>query len=297
MAADQGHLARHALHPPVDRPDHQHVAARVAGAPDPDAVGIDLGERAGVADRVAVVAHLLPRGRSPAGARRRWRRSCGGRRPAPQAGGGERLREPVEVHLLHGREAMGHHDGRHRPRGPVGHVMPAPQHHARGVELDVMSHVSPSPGWTPPRPYGRGRYACTMFSPECHQPPRHGRLAVGDAAVVGRQALGDQHAQAGRLQPGCRGAQQPPVLEHAAREGDRPASGVLAAAAPARPRPPPPRGRRGSAPRRRPRGRPPPAPAAARGPPRAGRGRPSGRRRARRGRRRPPARSPPGPRR
>ena len=55
----------------------------------------------------------------------------------------------------------------------------------------------------------------------CEQRRRHRRLAVGDAAVVRRQRLGREHAQAGRRQALRGGLEQPPVLEHAAGQHHR----------------------------------------------------------------------------
>ncbi len=49
---------------------------------------------------------------------------------------------------------------------------------------------------------------------------RDGRLAVGDPAVVDRQPLGHEHAQAGASEPGRDGLEQPPVLEDAAGQHD-----------------------------------------------------------------------------
>ena len=50
---------------------------------------------------------------------------------------------------------------------------------------------------------------------------RHRRLPVGDPAVARRQPLGQKHAQARPLEPGRDRLEQPPVLEHAARQDDR----------------------------------------------------------------------------
>ena len=44
----------------VDGAGDQHVAAGVGDAPDADAVGVDLGQRRGEGDGVAVVLDLLP---------------------------------------------------------------------------------------------------------------------------------------------------------------------------------------------------------------------------------------------
>ena len=71
-----------ALHPPVDRPDDMTWPPK-ARAPDADAVGIDLG-RSGHRRWRGGSRAPAPRGRSPAAARRRWRRSfCRRRRARP----------------------------------------------------------------------------------------------------------------------------------------------------------------------------------------------------------------------
>jgi hypothetical protein len=51
-------LPHDGAHPPIDGPDHEHVPARVAAPPDADPGGVDLVERGGVGDGMAVVAHL-----------------------------------------------------------------------------------------------------------------------------------------------------------------------------------------------------------------------------------------------
>ena len=158
---------------------------------------------------------------------------------------------------------------------------------------------SPSPGWDPSVPTTLWLTASRLHDvfAGTRQRGRHRRLAVGDAAVVGRQPLGDQDAQAGPLQPARGGARAaagsgtrrplrttrsiPGVLRRP-RAGRRHRGREAVVERARRPRPPRPRRR---------------APAPRRGSPRAGRGRPSDRRRARPGRRRPPARSPPDPRR
>ena len=71
----------------------------------------------GVGDGVAVVAHLLP------GIDLLARLAVAGAEVAVvederrEAGGGEHLGEAVEIHLLHGREAVRHDD--RRARGPA----------------------------------------------------------------------------------------------------------------------------------------------------------------------------------
>ena len=60
MATDQGHLRDDAADPAVYGPDDEHMAAAVAGPPDPNAGGVDRRERAGVGDGMPVVPHLLP---------------------------------------------------------------------------------------------------------------------------------------------------------------------------------------------------------------------------------------------
>jgi hypothetical protein len=140
MPLTSGTLGGDAPDPLVDRSQHQHVAAAVAGSPYPDAVGLDLREGLRVGDRVAVVADLRPRVDLLA------RLAVAGAEVAvvehqrPKATGGERLTEAVEIHLLDGGEAVRHHDRGDRPGGPVGQVQPATQGHALGVELDVLSH-------------------------------------------------------------------------------------------------------------------------------------------------------------
>src|SRR5713101_2546599 len=56
IAADHRYLRDDAFHALVDRGYLQHMPAGVAGAPDADAVLIDLGQAAGIGDRVPVVA-------------------------------------------------------------------------------------------------------------------------------------------------------------------------------------------------------------------------------------------------
>src|SRR4029434_5126175 len=60
VPADEGHLGHHTLDPAVDRADHEHMTTAVARPPDPDSTRVDLGDRAGERDGVAVVAHLRP---------------------------------------------------------------------------------------------------------------------------------------------------------------------------------------------------------------------------------------------
>ena len=116
------------------------MGAAVAGPPHPDAVGVDLGAGLGPGDRVAVVAHLGP------GVDLLARLAVAGPEVAvvehqrPQPAGGEHLGEAVQVHLLDGGEAVGHDDGGDRVAGPVGHIEPASQGHAFGVELDILAH-------------------------------------------------------------------------------------------------------------------------------------------------------------
>ena len=229
MAADEGHLARHALHPPVHGPDHQHVPARVAGAPDPDAVGIDLGQRAGVADRVAVVAHLLPGVDLQPGLAVARAEVAVVEDDRPQAGGGEHLREPVEVHLLDGGEAVGHHDRRDRPRRSVGDVVPAPQSHALGIELDVASHVVSFPRVGSVLPDDPMVDGVTRARPFRRNPPSRPRRPPGRRRCRRRWAAGAPgSARAGRRAPaGPPCAEQPPVLEHAPGEDDQVGARVL----------------------------------------------------------------------
>src|SRR5260370_26294059 len=59
IAADHRHLRDDAFHALVDRSYLQHMPASVAGAPDADTVLIDLGQAAGIGDRVPVVADLV----------------------------------------------------------------------------------------------------------------------------------------------------------------------------------------------------------------------------------------------
>jgi hypothetical protein len=60
VPADDRDLGHDALDALVDRANDQDVSAGVAGAPDPDPAAVDLGQAAGVGDRVAVVADLPP---------------------------------------------------------------------------------------------------------------------------------------------------------------------------------------------------------------------------------------------
>ena len=145
VAADQRHLRHDALHAPVDRAHDERVRAAVARAPDPDPVAVDLVARAGVGDRVPVVAHLRPRvdllprlavGRAQVAV-------VVDQRAEP--GLAEHLGERVEEELLDRAVAVAHHDRRRRARRLVGDVQPPPQRRALGVELDVLPHLGSPP--------------------------------------------------------------------------------------------------------------------------------------------------------
>src|SRR6266566_5209784 len=137
VAADQRHLAYHGLDPAVDRGHHQDVTAGVAATPDPDPARVHLGQRVQVSDGMPVVADLRPRvdllARLPvAGAEAAVVEDQG-----VEPGRGERLGEPVQVHLLDRGEAVRHdHGGPGRAR-PFRGVEPAAQGDALSVELDV----------------------------------------------------------------------------------------------------------------------------------------------------------------
>ena len=139
VPTDQRHLRDHRLDPTVDRPDHEHVATGVAAPPHADPVAIDLRQGGRVGDRVAIVPHLRPRVDLLA------RLAVAGAEVAVvehqgvEPGRGERLGVLVEVHLLHGREAVRHDDRRRRAGRTVCGVEPSAQDDAFGVELDVAS--------------------------------------------------------------------------------------------------------------------------------------------------------------
>lgn len=61
VAADGRHLGDHAAHPPVQRAEHDGVAAAVAGTPDTQAAGVHFRAQAGPGEHLAQVVHLLPR--------------------------------------------------------------------------------------------------------------------------------------------------------------------------------------------------------------------------------------------
>ena len=84
------------------------------------------------------------------------------------------------------------------------------------------------PAARPRAPRRRASSAIQSSSPNTAVPPfrgqarrRHGELAVGDPAVVRRQKLRDQHAQAAPAEQRGRPGEQRPVLEDAARQDDR----------------------------------------------------------------------------
>src|SRR6185503_4649854 len=95
--------------------------------------------------RVLVAADLLPRIDLLA---RLARRRVGGAEPgvvvddAREAGVAEDLGVLVDVHLLDGREPVGHDDARHLAARVVGPVEPPAQRDAVGVELDVLAHFA-----------------------------------------------------------------------------------------------------------------------------------------------------------
>ena len=60
VTTDQGHLRDDTTHPPINGADNEHMAAAVAGPPDPYAGRVDRREGAGVGDRMPVVPYLLP---------------------------------------------------------------------------------------------------------------------------------------------------------------------------------------------------------------------------------------------
>ena len=111
MTADQRNLRNHALDATIDGANHQYVAAAVAGAPDTDPLRVGFGEGFGVGDSVTVIAHLLPRidllTRFAVTASEVPIIEDERREPCVC----ERLGKPIEIHLLHCREAVRHHDG------------------------------------------------------------------------------------------------------------------------------------------------------------------------------------------
>ena len=142
IAADSRDLADYAAHPPVQRPDHQDVSATVAGAPDPEAIRVELRQGPGEADGVPVVADLRPGVNLAAGL------PVGGaevpmvEHDHPEAGGSEHLGVRVEVHLLHCGEAVRHHNARHTTGGLFRQKEPATQARSFGIEFDIPSHRS-----------------------------------------------------------------------------------------------------------------------------------------------------------
>ena len=117
------------------------MAAAVARSPDANPIRVGLRKRLGERDRIAVIADLLP-----------WvdflARLAAARAEIPvvedqraEAPRGEHLGEFVEIHLLHGRKAVRHHDRRHLPGTPVRQIVPSLERHpVLRLELDVLSH-------------------------------------------------------------------------------------------------------------------------------------------------------------
>jgi hypothetical protein len=110
VAADQGHLRDHTLHPPIDCANHQNVRAAVARAPDTNPIRIGIRQFGGVSYGIAIVADLRPRIDLLA------RLAVAGAEVAivehdrREAGLHECFRKSVEIHLLNGGEAVRHYD-------------------------------------------------------------------------------------------------------------------------------------------------------------------------------------------
>ena len=130
-------------HPAIESRHHDDVAAAVARPPHPDPIGGDAGELPDVGDRMAVVANLGPRVDLLARLAIARTEVAVVEHERGQPGRGEPLGIGVQVHLLHGREAVRHDDDGHGVIPTVGPVQPSPQRHALGIELDIGSHLSP----------------------------------------------------------------------------------------------------------------------------------------------------------
>jgi hypothetical protein len=64
--------------------------------------------------------------------------------PFAEAGVGKRLCEPIQVHLLHGRKAVAHDDGRHLAWRAIGEIMPTTERDTVfRLEFDVLTHCFP----------------------------------------------------------------------------------------------------------------------------------------------------------
>ena len=116
VAADGRHLGDHRAQPPVGGAQHDRMAAGIAGAPQPDPVGVDGGVALQERDRPAPVGDLHPRVDVEA------RRSVAGAEPAMvvhqhhESRVGEHPGEPFQSVLLHPGEPVRHRDGRVRCR-------------------------------------------------------------------------------------------------------------------------------------------------------------------------------------
>src|SRR5215831_13137318 len=125
MPADQRYLRDDALHSAIDGTDHQYLTAAVAGARDTDPVSVGIWQRLGICDRVAVISDLLPRVDLLA-----WLTVAGAEVSVVKHERGktrlrERLGEMVEIHLFHGREAVGHDNRRPLAGLIVRQIVPA----------------------------------------------------------------------------------------------------------------------------------------------------------------------------
>ena len=135
-----GHLGDYAFDPAIDRGDGQHMAAAVARSPHADAACVDLGMATDPGDRVAIVAHLLPRIdflTRFAVARAEIAIVVNQR---GKAGLAEDLGEAIEIHFLDGGEAVRHHDRGHAALGALGQIEPSAESRTFGVEFDVTAH-------------------------------------------------------------------------------------------------------------------------------------------------------------
>ena len=159
-------------------------------------------------------------GRRPAGrdrrGRRAGRRSCAAGRPGPAP---SRRSSSPGTCALHQREVG-------PPPGPPGHAARrarvgarprAGLPHARRLAPVGRAGLLLTPNCVAITPGNRGR-SHRFADQRAAAGRRDGDLAEGDAAVVGREPLRDEHPQAGRLQRRRRALQQAPVLEDAAGE-------------------------------------------------------------------------------
>src|SRR5262245_31516865 len=116
------------------------MAATVAGPPDPDAGRVDRRKRAGVGDRMPVVAHLLPGIDLLAGFAVTRTKIAIIEDECPKPRLDKDFGKGLEIHFLHRRKTVRHDDRGPGSRRAIWQIEPTAYGHPFGIERDLLSH-------------------------------------------------------------------------------------------------------------------------------------------------------------